>query len=525
MPRRALAPLVALVLAAAACGQKPKVNPPPPKVTHAHRVIEIDIDDHGLKGLWAANAPNLKGLIARGTFGYTRVIVPTHSNQSNMSLLTAQYPDGDDVPGNAWLDRGAGFGYPINLGPLSLGNYGFWDQNPLRTRGQSIYKYAESLGDHAAYFGQLPPFEAGADDVHFTIVGSTLAGIPIDPDTAVGLLESVLKYPADVLAKYNLDGKDRNTNESLAHYVFRDTANYIASTPEKDLPKYMFVWDFIALDNDPTSEYGADGPQIQKIIEDYDDGLGDILTALKNKDLLDSTDIIFTLDHGKVDSHNQVNLGSHGGTATSDGDGQLGALVAGPDGQAAGITSADYAIVNEDGDAQIYAKVQDAGTAAGLAEQERVTHALVDLVQSGKIIGLDTTRTITWDGYDHTRRFHDYHDDGPYQADILVFPKPDWTLNKVDKNNAGARAVPGAHPVPLRAPRGLLHRRALRAHHHGRALVQAGRDAPGAGEPRRRRRHRRLHPRGPDPGHRRGDAHPRRAEGRRRGRRSSSQRT
>ncbi|HMC95332.1 MAG TPA: hypothetical protein VKO16_11235, partial [Polyangia bacterium] len=49
-------------------------------------VIEIDIDDHGLAGLWMANAPNIKGLVARGTLAFSRVVVPTHSNQNNMAL-------------------------------------------------------------------------------------------------------------------------------------------------------------------------------------------------------------------------------------------------------------------------------------------------------------------------------------------------------------------------------------------------------------------------------------------------------
>jgi hypothetical protein len=34
-----------------------------------------------------------------------------------------------------------------------------------------------------------------------------------------------------------------------------------------------------------------------------------------------------------------------------------------------------------------------------------------------------------------TRKFHDYHASGPNQADIIVFPKDDWTLNKVDSTN------------------------------------------------------------------------------------------
>ncbi len=60
--------LVAVALAGAAgCGGGS--GPQGPK----GHVIEIDIDDHGLAGLWMANAPNLKGLIARGTLAFSRV--------------------------------------------------------------------------------------------------------------------------------------------------------------------------------------------------------------------------------------------------------------------------------------------------------------------------------------------------------------------------------------------------------------------------------------------------------------------
>src|SRR6185295_15561793 len=90
---------------------------------YAKHVIEIDIDDHGLAGLEMANAPNLKGLIARGTLAYTRVIIPTHSNQSNMALITGQYPDGNNVPANAWLGRDINFVPPVNLPGLASGDY------------------------------------------------------------------------------------------------------------------------------------------------------------------------------------------------------------------------------------------------------------------------------------------------------------------------------------------------------------------------------------------------------------------
>ena len=74
--------LVAALVGAAGCGGGS--GPQGPK----GHVIEIDIDDHGLAGLWMANAPNLKGLIARGTLAFSRVDVPTHSNQNNVTLRT-----------------------------------------------------------------------------------------------------------------------------------------------------------------------------------------------------------------------------------------------------------------------------------------------------------------------------------------------------------------------------------------------------------------------------------------------------
>ena len=100
-----------------------------------------------------------------------------------------------------------------------------------------------------------------------------------------------------------------------------------------------------------------------------------------------------------------------------------------------GISTADYAVVNEDGDAQIYAVVAGAGTPAGAARQQQITSALLTIIQSGALVGIDVTRTMTADGEMGTRRFHDVRGSGPNQADILVFPEDDWTLNQVDATN------------------------------------------------------------------------------------------
>jgi arylsulfatase A-like enzyme len=422
---RALGAAALLVALALGCGSNAPSGP------SAH-VIFIDIDDHGLAGLWMANAPNIKGLIARGTLAFSRVVVPTHSNQNNIALLTGQYPDGNDVPANDWLSRTGGFVSPVSVaGALSVGDYAAWDTNPLRVRGDSLYRATAAVGGRSAYVGELPPFEVGADDVHLSIIGTTfgtpLGPLTVDATTAKNILTMSFGYPQSVADGYSYDGPPAS-GETQTQFTLRDAADRIRA---HGLPATMFVWDFVALDEDPTSTYGADGPQIAQIIEDYDAGLGELLAALDAKGLTDSTNIVFTLDHGKVDTHKQVVLGTQGGAGA---DGQLAAAVT-AQGAAMGIDTSSYALLNEDGDAQIYAVVPGAGTADGAAAQADVTHKLLTIIQSGVITGLDTTRTLTADGALGTRTFHDDRAASPNQADIVVFPQDDWTLNKVDATN------------------------------------------------------------------------------------------
>ncbi len=258
----------------------------------------------------------------------------------------------------------------------------------------------------------------------------------MDKSTAKNLLTGSLRYPQNVAAGYAYDGPPDRRRDADAVHAARRRRLRAATSGSKPMPAFMFVWDFLALDDDPTSTYGADGAQLAQIIEDYDAGLGELLSALNDKDLLDSTNILFTLDHGKVDTHNQVVLGTHGG---ADADGQL-ARAGGVAGRGDGARRhVSYALLNEDGDAQIYANVAGAGTPAGAAAQADVTHKLLSLIQSGAITGLDTTRTLTADGALGTRSFQDFRATSPNQADILVFPKDDWTLNQVDADQQRAR--------------------------------------------------------------------------------------
>jgi hypothetical protein len=413
------------------CGDDQSVAPPGPP-----HVIFIDIDDHGLAALWDANAPNLQRAAREGVLAFSRVDLPTHSNQNNITLLTGAWPEATNVPHNSWLDRAAGFMQPFSLfGGLSTGDYIYYDRNPLGRRVQSIYTSAKTAGVRSSYVGMLPPWEHGADDMHLTIYGAELMGlIKVTKDLAQTLLRQ-LRYPQDVIDAIQLDGPPA-ANESLNHFTLHDAATvYRKAKAGGPAPSpLMFVWTFVALDDDPTSTDGASGPGVRKIVEDIDAGVGDLMAAVAAAGYADRTSYVLTLDHGKVDTHNQVVFEK-----------QLGDLIT-REGAAHGVAAADVKTLNEDGDVLIYAATDGAGTPAGTARQTAVAHGLVELVQSGQIMGVDPTRTITWDGYRGTRRFFDLRSSGPNNPDLIVFPQDDWTLGDVARSG---QPGPIGRPAPF----------------------------------------------------------------------------
>jgi hypothetical protein len=392
-------------------------------------LIFIDIDNHALAGLWTANAPNLKALIRNGTLAYSRVVLPSRSNANNFALLTGQFPDGHAVPGNSWLMRDADFKQPIDILDVELGSYSLYDMNPLRVRSDGLYRLATRAGMQSAFVGQLPTLEVGADQVHLTSIGMTIQGHTLDRLSTLGILAG-LHYPLSKIRQYAIDGPP-SAGESSAHFVMRDAAAFVRGTcAERPLPQVMFVWDLLDYDNSDTLSDN------QAAIEDYDEGLGQLIAALSERDQLGATNIILTLDQGRADVHKQAALGTRGGTEA---DGQLGQLVS-AEGASVGISPSDYEILNDEGAAFIYARTAGAGTAAGQTRQRDVSHALLSLIQSGKLQGIDTGRTMTFDGAQGTRRFIDYRISCPNQADIIVYPQDDWVLSQVDPGNV----TPGA---------------------------------------------------------------------------------
>ena len=258
---RGHAPARAAALACVLCTIGCNGTRPPP----SGHVIEIDIDDHGLAGLWMASAPNIKGLIARGTLAFSRVVVPTHSNQNNMSLLTGQYPDGDDVPANDWLARDNGFVSPVSLAGGSRRGLRALRQEPAaHPRRQRLPRGPRRRWAHgvrrraAAVRGgrrRRPPVDRGDHARHAAR----------DDDLQTADAEQILhrhsRLPGErrrTATAYDGPPASGETPDPVhAARRRRPRARLLASHP---MPAFMFVWDFVALDDDPTSMYGADGP-------------------------------------------------------------------------------------------------------------------------------------------------------------------------------------------------------------------------------------------------------------------------
>ena len=354
--------LVAVALASAAgCGGGS--GPQGPK----GHVIEIDIDDHGLAGLWMANAPNLKGLIARGTLAFSRVDVPTHSNQNNMTLLTGQYPEGHNVPANGWLSRAGGFVSPVNLPGARRRRLRAVGQEPAaHARRQRLRAPCTRAGGRTAYVGELPPFEVGADDVHLSIVGTTLRR-----DHRRRAERAACS--STTCSATRVGGRQGYTFDGPARPPARRSSTSRCATPPltcataTPVPAYMFVWDFIALDD-------AERPRLRRrrrasvaaIIEDYDAGLGELLAALADQGL--------TRQHQhpvharpRQGRHAQPGRARHA-TAPQRLDGRPTASWprwSPRRARPAGSTPSSYALLNEDGDAQIYARVDGRGHGGG----------------------------------------------------------------------------------------------------------------------------------------------------------------
>src|SRR5262245_17573151 len=161
--------LCLVLLWVAACGNDSSHVSPQP----GSHVVFIDIDDHGLGALWDSNSPNLQRMARQGVLAYSRADIPTHSNQSNITLFTRAWPEVTNVPHNSWLDRLYGYRQPFFLtGSLSSGDYIYYEKNPLGKRVESLYSAVHAAGLKSAYVGLLPPFEHGADDIHFTVYQS-----------------------------------------------------------------------------------------------------------------------------------------------------------------------------------------------------------------------------------------------------------------------------------------------------------------------------------------------------------------
>ena len=246
---------------------------------------------------------------------------------------------------------------PVSVGgELSVGRLRSVGQEPARAcAATASTRPTHAAGGRSAYVGELPPFEAGADDVHLTIVGTVfdtpLGPLTVDETTAKNILTDVVRLPAERRRRLHL----RRTARRAAR---RRRSSRCATPPTTSAPtgsrRFMFIWDFIALDDDPTSMYGADGAQIAQIIEDYDGGLGELLDALDDQGA-DST-APTSCSRSTTARSTRTTRSCSARTGGAQRPTASWPRWSTAQGAAMGLDTSSYALLNEDGDAQIYAR-------------------------------------------------------------------------------------------------------------------------------------------------------------------------
>ena len=458
-PVRRLLPLMVLL---AACGSSPPGGGRKP----TSRVVQIDIDDHGLAGLWMANAPNIKGLIAAR---HARLLARGRPDAQQPEQHVAAHgavPRRDERAGERVAVAQLGFAPPVELPGLVDGRLHLLRQQPAaHARRQPVPGRAARRACARAYFGSCRRSRGRPTTSTSRSSATSLGSITVDAAAGEAAAHDGPALPAGRRRQLppRRTGRGRRGRRPLHHPRRRGRIRPAPTRPTRSRPTCS------SGTSSPSttirrSQSGASGPAIVQVVEEYDAAIGEVLRRWRSKALLDDTNILFTLDHGKVDTHNQVVLGTHGQDRSS---------ARRPTGSSArpwrpwgprsGSRPPTTRILNEDGDAQIYARVDGAGTPAGAARQQEVTHALLTLDPERRDPRPRLTRTMTADGAMGTRRFHDLRGSGPNQADIVVFPVDDWTLNQVDATNATPGPFVEHARLPLRTARRLLRRRALRA--------------------------------------------------------------
>ena len=271
-------------------------------------------------------APNIKGLIARGTLAFTRVVVPTHSNQNNMSLLTGQYPDGNNVPANDWLARDNGFVSPVSVaGELNVGDYAALGQEPAaRARRQRLRRDARGrrpLGLRrraAAVRGgrrRRPP----VDRRHH--VRDAARAADRGRDDGEEPAHQLARLPAERRRQLHLRRPARQRRDADPVHAARRRRLPSATT------RCRRSCSSGTSSRSTTIRPACTAPtarRSRRSSRTTTPASASCSPRSTDKNLLDSTNILFTLDHGKVDTHNQVVLGTQGG---ANADGQLAALV------------------------------------------------------------------------------------------------------------------------------------------------------------------------------------------------------
>jgi predicted AlkP superfamily pyrophosphatase or phosphodiesterase len=240
-------------------------------------VILISIDgfhpDMYLDSTWPT--PNLRQLMKEGTYAeYMKSVFPAYTYPAHTAMLTGASPARSKICYNQ-----------------PTGSKGEWNWYAKYIKVPTIWEALQKAGLTTA--AVMWPGSVGADiDYNISEIWD-----PAHPDDRItetrkhatpGLVEEV---------ELNATGKLDSTNFSDGNFSLDENAGRMAAYIFKKYKPNFLALHFATVDGEE-HDFGRDGDSVRLAVESNDRAIGDVLTAVEQSGLKDSTTIIIVGDHG-----------------------------------------------------------------------------------------------------------------------------------------------------------------------------------------------------------------------------------
>ncbi|MFD1773868.1 alkaline phosphatase family protein [Paenibacillus rhizophilus] len=250
-------------------------------------VLVISIDGMANYYLQDPNVrmPNLRELIRSGTCAEAmESVFPTATWAIHSSLVTGNYPRKHGVLGNWVVDRpnyrvGEHFGDRM------------WDKQDV-LRGETWYDAAKRMGWTTASI--CWPVTRGADTIDYNI--PEFYEQELFESHCTRSLWDELKAAGLPMELYGEWSKD-HARGPMQDWLTTEIAKYIIDRHSPNLLQLHYL-----LPDSYQHDYGVRSKEVYWSLEYVDERIGEVLKALKQKGILDKTDVIVLSDHGFVNT-------------------------------------------------------------------------------------------------------------------------------------------------------------------------------------------------------------------------------